>query len=158
DGKRERLTDPLILSELRLGPVAVADVDRYALIAETRYRDDLQSRISLDRLDIARRQPLDHVELARAQVRKAHGRIGNDAERHVVEGVLIGLPVIGEAGQYDAIVLDALDELVGARADRARPHRLVEARGRQQHAGAIRKLGEQGRVRSGQLEDDRLGI
>jgi hypothetical protein len=158
DGERQGLSHPLVLAHRLVGGVGMARVDGDALIAEIRGALDLQALVALRRFHIGWRQALQHVELAGAQVGKADGGVGNGAVDDTVELVLVGFPVPLELVEHDAVVLDALDELVGAGADRLGRDVGPEALRRQHHAGAVGELGEQRGVRALQLEDQRRSI
>ena len=85
DRERERLAHAAILAQRALGAVAVADVDRQPLVAERYRHAPLQAIIGVDRGDVGRRQALEHVEIAGAQVGQAHRGVGDRQEGHGVK-------------------------------------------------------------------------
>src|SRR5690606_3180523 len=104
-----------------LGPFAVANVDGNALVADADGLSIVQFGVSLHRGGVGRGQALQHVEVAGTQVGEAHGGVGDGQEDDPVEVVGVGVPVIRELLQYDSVLLNALDELVGSGADRLSP-------------------------------------
>ena len=60
------------------------------------------------RRQIGRRQTLEHVEIARLQVGEPHGRVRDRQEGHGVEVDLVGVPVVVELLEHDAVLLHAL--------------------------------------------------
>ncbi len=112
-------------------------------------------------LDVGGEHALDQIEAARPEVREPHGAIDDRQVGDLVDEDFILVPIVGEFLDHDAILLDALDELVGAGAHRMQTE-LVARRfgrlGRNHHAGAVGELGEQWRERFLQDEPDRHRI
>ena len=127
---------------------AVGDVDQQGEEAERHRLAELELGIVAHRLDVGREQALHQVQPARAQVGQTHGRIDDRQVGDLVDEDAVLVPVVGKLLEHDAVLRDALDELVGTGADRLQ-RELVARRlgglGRDHHAGAIGELGEQRR-------------
>ncbi|CUJ99094.1 Uncharacterised protein [Achromobacter xylosoxidans] len=162
DGELERLAHQLVLEGVVLGALAVGDVEHELLEAQAGHRRKGQAGVVLDLRRIGRVQALEQVQVAGAQVRQAHGGIGDRQEGDALEGVVLGVVVLVEFLQHDAVVLDALDELVRTRADRLAADRghvgVGERLGRQHHAGAVGQLRQQRGVGLLEGQHQRRGV
>ena len=155
DRQRQRLADALVSEDFR--GVPLADIDGHALIAELKGRADLEPRVGANILDVGGQRPFEHIELAGAEIREPHGGVGNGRVGNAVDVDIALVPVVREFLDDDAILLHALDELVGSRANRLLAelvaHVLRRLR-RDHHAGAIGQLRDQRRERRLQHEPD----
>ena len=156
----KRLPNPLVLSEWGLGAVAIADVDvvpdsRVTAEAVVRFASAFAVLTSVGSSRSMMSRSPDR-RLASRTVEFGDGQVGD-----LVEAVGRLVPVVREPLQHDPVVLDALDELVGARANGlgagitpARGGRL----GREHHARAVRELRQHGHVglRQVQLHGERV--
>ena len=156
--RRERRVDlPGRLAQ----PVLVADVHRESLVPERRHRQRLQLRVLLDRRQIGRLEPVDHVDVAGAQVRGARARLDDDLERQLVELDLRRVVVVRRALEHDRVALAAARVL-----ERPDAHRvggellaeLLELLGRHHHARAVGELRGQRRERRRELDLDRARV
>ena len=138
-----------------LGLVALADVDRDALVADLGDGRGLELLLGLQLLHVARREALDVIELARTQVGQAHGGVRDRRVDDLVEVDRVLVPVVRVALQHDAVLRHALDELERARAHRVRGELVafgLRRLGRDHHAGAVGQLREQRRERRRQVQ------
>src|SRR5262245_42114878 len=158
DAELECLTHPRILAQRIVGLRSVAEIEHDAEEAERHRLPELELRRLAHRLDVGRQHALHDVEAARAQVREPHRAVDDRQVGDAVDEGAALVPVVGEALDDDAVLLHALDELVGAGAHRVQAE-LVAGRfgrlGRHHHAGPVGELGEQGRER--RLEMERNG-
>ena len=121
----------------------------------------MEPGVALQLRHVRRGEPLDEVELSRAEVGEAHGGVDDGQIDDAVEMDALLVPVVGEALQHDAILRDALDELERARAHRLGAELVAVGLGgfrRDDHAGAIGELRQQGRERRRQVEAHRQRI
>jgi len=161
DGELERLANARVLRQRVVAFAGVGDVDRDALVPEARSAGQYQVGVRADGAEVGGSRPLDHLEVAGLEVRQAHAAVGDGQIHDAVDGDGFGVPVVGEALYYDAVLRDALDEAEGARAHRSVAEVLARGLcggGRHHHAGAIGQLRDQGRERLAQVELDRVGV
>ena len=154
----ERLAHFRRLAERGLCGFPLADVQGEPLIAELERRGELEPRIAAHVLDVGREQTLDQIEAAGLQIGEPHGRIDDRQIDEAVDVDVVLVPIVGEFFEHDAVLLHALDELVGAGAHRMQAEPV--ARGfrrprRDHHAGAVGELRDQRRERRFEREADR---
>ena len=160
DREIERLPHLGRLAERALGLV-VADVDGHALIAELDRGRQLELRIGAHVLDVGREHALDQVESAGFQIGEPHRGVDDRQEHDAVDEDVVLVPVVGEFLEHDAVLLHALDELVGTGADRMQAELVAGLLGRlrrHHHAGAVGELRDQRRERRLQHQLDGEGI
>src|SRR6185503_10479893 len=118
--KLERLAHARVLAErILLRQVALADVDRDALVADLDDLRDLEAAVATQARDVRRADALDEIELPGAQVREAHRRIDDRQVDDAVEMDVALVPVLRKALEHDPVLRDPLDE-----AERPGAHRL----------------------------------
>src|SRR4030095_3681097 len=113
----ERLAHARFLAErILLREIALADVDRDALVADLGDRRNLEARVALEGRNVRSCHALDEVELAGLKIREPHRRIDNRQIDDPVDMDLALVPVIRVALDDDLVLRDALDEAERARA------------------------------------------
>ena len=112
DREIERLPHLGGLAERALGLVVV-DIDGEAQIAELGRGRELELGIGAHVLDIGREHALDQVEPARFQIGEPHRGIDDRQIHDAVDMDVVLVPVVGELLEHDAVLLHALDEIVG---------------------------------------------
>jgi hypothetical protein len=144
-------THARILAErVLLREIALADVDRDALVADLRDLRDLEARVALEAGNVGRRGPLDEVELARLQVGEPDGAVDDRQIDDAVDVDLALVPVVRIALDDDAVLRNALDEAERSRADGIGAELFagcLRCLRRDHHSGAIGELREERRER-----------
>ena len=123
--------------------LAVADVEREALVAERGALGEMDRVVALDRDDVDRLQALGHVDVARAQVGRAHRALGDDLERDLAQRDAVGVVVVRRALEHDAVGGDALLVLERPDAHRVAAELVAEAVERLRGHDHPRAVGQQ---------------
>ena len=96
----ERLAHARIRAErVLLRQVALADVDRDALVADLGDLRDLEAAVDLQRRHVGRRHALDEVELAGLEVREPHRRVDDRQVDDPVDVDLALVPVVRDSAR-----------------------------------------------------------
>ena len=94
---------------------------------------------------------LDQVKRAGFEIGETHRGIDDRQEHDAIDVDVVLVPVVREFLEHDAVLLHALDELVGPGADRMQAELvagLFRGLRRHHHAGAVGELRDQRRVRA----------
>ena len=149
DAPGDRLVQELVVERRLVDPPLPAEPGAAVELQQ------LQVRVLADGGHVLRVDPVDQVELTRAEHRHAHRRVGHDAELDPVEVRLGRVPVARVALDRYPLALGPLNKLEGPGANRVAPEvgaQLLD-RGRRDHeAGPVHQDGEQRGVGLAQIE------
>src|SRR5713101_3535095 len=151
----DRQVQRLAHSEVRerLALRAVRYVERDLLVAQLGDAGDPEPAVRAELRQVARRDALDHLEVARSQARHARGRVGDRHELDAIEVNARLVPVVGEALEDDLALGDAFDELEGTRAHRLRGELVAERLRRLRRDHHARPVGQRGEERHQRLRE-----